>query len=86
MVFCQKCPTRHAYAWQIGSFWQHTLDIKDEMIKVVLPQGWPVFGVRQDIHGLAQDSGNSSALASVLSVLCQVIHIIGIWAQETLYI
>ena len=25
-VSCQKCPTRHAYAWQIGSFSQDTLD------------------------------------------------------------
>ena len=28
MVSCQKGPTRHAYAWQIGPFWQDTLDIK----------------------------------------------------------
>ena len=27
MVSCQKGPTRHAYAWQIRSFWQDTLDI-----------------------------------------------------------
>ena len=27
MVSCQKDPTRHAYAWQIGPFWQDTLDI-----------------------------------------------------------
>ena len=25
MVSCQKGPTRHAYAWQIGPFWQDTL-------------------------------------------------------------
>ena len=24
---CQKSPTRHAYAWQIGPFLQDTLDI-----------------------------------------------------------
>ena len=24
---CQKGPTRHAYAWQIGPFWQDTLDL-----------------------------------------------------------
>ena len=23
-----KAPTRHAYAWQIGPFWQYTLDMK----------------------------------------------------------
>ena len=28
MVSCQKGPTRHAYAWQIGPFWQDTLAIK----------------------------------------------------------
>ena len=26
-VSCQKGPTHHAYAWQIGHFWQDTLDI-----------------------------------------------------------
>ena len=26
-VSCQKGPTRHAYAWLIGPFWQDTLDI-----------------------------------------------------------
>ena len=27
MVSCQKGPTRHAYAWHIGPFWQDTLDM-----------------------------------------------------------
>ena len=27
MVSCQKGPTRHAYAWQTGPFWQDTLDV-----------------------------------------------------------
>ena len=27
MVSCQKGPTHHAYAWQIGPFWQDTLDL-----------------------------------------------------------
>ena len=26
-VSCQKGLTRHAYAWQIGPFWQDTLDM-----------------------------------------------------------
>ena len=26
-VSCQKGPTRHACAWQIGPFWQDTLDV-----------------------------------------------------------
>ena len=28
-VSCKKGPTCHAYAWQIGHFWQDTLDILD---------------------------------------------------------
>ena len=28
MASRQKGPTRHAYAWQIGPFWQDTLDLK----------------------------------------------------------
>ena len=27
MVSCQKGPNRHAYAWQIGPFWQDTLEL-----------------------------------------------------------
>ena len=27
MVSCQKGPTGHAYAWQIGPFWQDTLNL-----------------------------------------------------------
>ena len=27
MVSFQKGPTRHAYAWQIGPFWQDTIDV-----------------------------------------------------------
>ena len=29
MVSCQKGPTCHAYAWQIGPFWQDTLDVSN---------------------------------------------------------
>ena len=29
MVSCQKGPTHHAYAWQIGPFWQDTLELFD---------------------------------------------------------
>ena len=34
MVSCQKGPTRHAYAWQIGPFWQDTLDMNTEVIYI----------------------------------------------------
>ena len=27
MVSCQRGPTRHAYTWQIGPFWQDTLEL-----------------------------------------------------------
>ena len=26
-VSCQKGPTHHAYAWQLGPFWQDTIDL-----------------------------------------------------------
>ena len=29
-----KGPTRHAYAWQIGPFWQDTLDVMYEVFDV----------------------------------------------------
>ena len=33
MVSCQKGPTRHAYAWQIGPFWQDTLELLNAVIQ-----------------------------------------------------
>ena len=33
-VSCEKGPTRHAYAWQIGLFWQDTLDLCVEYLSV----------------------------------------------------
>ena len=36
MISCQKGPTRHAYAWQIGSFWQDTLDMRVLSREIVL--------------------------------------------------
>ena len=34
-VCCQKGPTHHAYAWQIGPFWQDTLDIKEWLHPII---------------------------------------------------
>ena len=34
-VSCQKGPNRHAYAWQIGPFWQDTLEMAHYMPYVV---------------------------------------------------
>ena len=34
MVSYQKGPTRHANAWQIGPFWQDTLDMSDAPISL----------------------------------------------------
>ena len=36
MVSCQKGPTRHAYAWQIGPFWQDTLDVSTEATNALI--------------------------------------------------
>ena len=36
MLSCQKGPTRHAYAWQVGPFWQDTLDIYSNSIIIRL--------------------------------------------------
>ena len=45
MVSCQKGPTRHAYAWQIGPFWQDTMELwymylVISNLKCVLRSGW----------------------------------------------
>ena len=37
MVSCQKGPTRHAYAWQMGPFWQDTFDMKAPTMYVYCP-------------------------------------------------
>ena len=38
-ISCQKGPTRHAYAWQIGPFWQDTLDVRCNQ-KELLAKQW----------------------------------------------
>ena len=43
-VSCQKGPTRHAYAWQIGPFWQDILDV------------WYVFDDTDDFFGMHDKS------------------------------
>ena len=35
-VSCQKGPTRHAYAWQIGPFWQDNLEFRRLYCSVLL--------------------------------------------------
>ena len=35
-VSCQKGPTRHAYAWQIGPFWQDTLELCITDVSIVV--------------------------------------------------
>ena len=37
MESCQKSPTRHAYTWQIGIFWQDTLNISLTMHECKAP-------------------------------------------------
>ena len=43
MVSCQKGPTRHAYAWQIGPFWQDTFEMSVD---------WVIMG---SVDGLSPD-------------------------------
>ena len=44
MVSCQKGPTRHAYAWQVGPFWQDTLDM---WIVIPCMDGWRPHFIRR---------------------------------------
>ena len=44
MVSCQEGPTRHAYAWQIGPFWQDTLDLYFHLCFLFVPwEEWLFF-------------------------------------------
>ena len=36
MVSCQKGPTSHAYAWQLGPFWQDTLEIRKSVPHLIV--------------------------------------------------
>ena len=36
MVSCKKGPTRHAYAWLIGPFWQDTIDVDYNFLATIL--------------------------------------------------
>ena len=57
-VSCQKDPTRHAYAWQIGPFWQDTLDISLNQLlgnqrASVMPQLQVIYTTRVDSWDLS---------------------------------
>ena len=49
MVSCQKGPTRLAYAWLIGPFWQDTLDI-------CITWPWIVNGIAMDASSFNRTS------------------------------
>ena len=64
-VSCQKGPTRHAYAWQIGPFWQDTLDVWTDIHGLMQDSGISITNALEisqqddyawdDINGLMQD-------------------------------
>ena len=49
MVSCQRGPTCHAYAWQIGPFWQDTLDLG-----LGLEWGWREVALPSQIWGFGK--------------------------------
>ena len=54
-----KAPARHAFAWQIGPFWQDTLDMVQTMVQCTL-----------EIDGLRQKIRYTSLLAMELRLSC----------------
>ena len=57
MVSCQKGPTRHAYAWQIGPFWQDTLEITTNFD--LDPQTWLYSGYVLPVYMCEYNNQNS---------------------------
>ena len=86
MVSCQKGPTHHAYAWQIGPFWRipsmSPVLISKAIDYMVTVERWGVsdgsvgqisgqhWFGEQHIDDLVQDCSNSSALAMELLQSC----------------
>ena len=60
MVSCQKGPTRHAYAWQIGPFWQDTLDIETTSLNLLSLFQWAISTCRYTPYVVALDNKWSS--------------------------
>ena len=52
MVSCEKGPTRHAYAWQIGPFSQNTLDILSSCVTYGVPGGNTLEKIDHDMTGI----------------------------------
>ena len=57
-VSCQEGPTRHYYAWQIGPFWQDTLDMS--FLNGCLPITWWRHQMETFFALLALCAGNST--------------------------
>ena len=69
-VSCQKGHTRHAYAWQIGPFWQDTLDMSGCLLFDVLVIGSYLISdlklmlAKQGIYCIAQCINYSTCLTN----------------------
>ena len=63
MVFCQKIPTQHAYAWQIGPFWQYTL-------VMFVPN---MEGFRRNTFRNAQAVRQTCKMDNIFAVNCKII-------------
>ena len=66
MVSCQKGPTCHAYAWQVGPFWQDTLDIHTNWNTV------PVHGYPSFLHDQRWISPWIKPISNELDITCHV--------------
>ena len=74
MVSCQKGPTRHAYAWQIGPFWQDTLEFCYNVFSAL----WRVSSLCDVCHRCV------TCVIAVwrVSSLCDVCHRCDVWPMH----
>ena len=75
MVSCQKGPTRHAYAWQIGPFWQDTLEIRNwtHNKHLTARSPWVVYceyTVLEKFYCVVYDQATAVFLGCVFYVIC----------------
>ena len=77
IVPCQKGLTRHAYAWQIGRFWQDTLDIWVIDSKVRIPTIWNMCNISSptfSILGASDTRTHTHTHLYMIKYVCIAIH------------
>ena len=84
-VSCQKGPTRHAYAWQIGPFWQDTLNLRSSSSVWKTPLGAAVLWCGDEVLSFPMSIGSKTFASEHwrgLGIVCMIIAVLPVGYKD----